>query len=192
MSTDAPGRPRSDEAHESILSATVELLAEKGPSDLTMQGIASRAGVGKSTIYRRWDSKEEVVMAAFEAFVESIPTPDTGSIRGDLRALLGETARRYKTPVGQAILGLIPELSRNEHLAELLRNDVLPDRRATVQAVLERARSRGELRSDVDIELIIDLLYGPLIYRLQVTDDAVDGSFIDALIDAALNGCGPR
>lgn len=186
-----PGRPRSRRAHRAILEATVELLAERGLSGLTMAAIAERAGTGKTTIYRRWSSKEEVVLAAVEAFVTTITPPDTGALESDLVALLKKTARRYQTPTGQAVLGLAAELPHNEQLARAFREDVLLPRRAAVREVLERGVRRGDLRADLDPDLVIDLLYGPLNYRLLVTGYDADEVFVADLVDAVLRGCAP-
>ena len=187
----SPGRPRSAASHRAILESTVELLAEGGFNRLTMGGIAERAGAGKSTIYRRWSSKEEVVLAAVEEFVTTLTPPDTGALRSDLIALLEKTARRYQSPTGQAVLGLAAELLHNESLARTFREEVLRPRRAAVRTLLERGARRGELRADVDLELVIDLLYGPLNYRLLVTGYDTSETFVAELVDAVLLGCAP-
>lgn len=183
-----PGRPRSERAHRAILGAALELVAERGYDGLTMEGIAERAEVGKATIYRRWSNRDEVLEAASEAFVREIGVPDTGAIRSDLLALLAGAIRVYGGLPGRVMPGLVSAMALNPELARTVREGFLASRREALRGVIERAIRRGELRADVDVEIVLDLLGGPLFYRLLVTGAPVDEDVAAAVVDTLLRG----
>jgi AcrR family transcriptional regulator len=161
------GRPREERADRAILAATLELMAERGVRDLRMDDVADRARVGKATIYRRYRSKEELVTAAVEALVSEITVPDTGSTRGDLLGLMRGAVRVYSGSVEAGVMpGLVEAMSRDAGLARSVREGFLARRRSALRVVLERGAERGDLRTDVDLELALDVLGGPLFYRL--------------------------
>lgn len=188
IETKGPGRPRSRRAHNAILEAALELLAEWGYDGLTMEGIAERAGVAKTTVYRRWSTREEVLEAASERFVKEIGVPDTGSIRGDLLALLQSARKVYSGLPGQVMPGLVAAMAQNPGLARKVRCGFLSDRRAALRGVLERGIERGELRPDIDVGVTLDLLGGPLMYRLLVTGEEVDTAMVREVVDTLLRG----
>ncbi|TML62094.1 MAG: TetR/AcrR family transcriptional regulator [Actinobacteria bacterium] len=177
-----PGRPRSLAADEAIRDATLELLATEGYANLTMSGVAAQAGVSTATLYRRWTSKLDLVIAVLQARAEERPVPDTGSLRGDCRAILRDVVEASQTTnAGPILPGLVGEIGRNPELAEALRTNLIAPRRAAFVQVLERAAARGELRAGLDHELVIDLLIGPLYHRLLMTGAPVDDRAADAL-----------
>ena len=177
-----PGRPRSLAADEAIRDATLELLATEGYANLTMSGVATQAGVSTATLYRRWTSKLDLVIAVLQARAEERPVPDTGSLRGDCRAILRDVVEASQTTnAGPILPGLVGEIGRNPELAEALRTNLIAPRRAAFVQVLERAAARGELRAGLDHELVIDLLIGPLYHRLLMTGAPVDDRAADAL-----------
>ena len=181
------GRPRSAEADEAIHEATVELLANDGYAGLTMSGVANRAGVSTATLYRRWSSKLELVVDVLAAGAEESPVPDTGTLEGDVRALLQGFVERTRTTQSTAIMaGLIGEVERNPELAGALRSTIIGPRRAALNEVFHRARDRGELRTGVDIGIASDLLFGPLYHRLLVTGEPVTARVADKLGDLVL------
>ena len=181
------GRPRSAEADEAIHDATAELLANDGYAGLTMSGVANRAGVSTATLYRRWSSKLELVVDVLAAGAEESPVPDTGTLEGDVRALLQGFVERSRTTQSTAIMaGLIGEVERNPELAEALRTNIIGPRRAVLNEVFHRARDRGELRAGVDIGIASDLLFGPLYHRLLVTGEPVTARVADKLGDLVL------
>ena len=182
------GRPRSERVHTAILKAAFELLGEVGFDGLTMEGVAERAGVGKATVYRRWSSKEDLVVAVVEGFVREITIPDTGSIKKDLLHLLGEAVRVYGGKPGDVVAGLVPALAHDPRLAQVLRASFLSPRRAALGSVLERGVRRGELRADLDYELALDFLGGPLFYRLLITGGPVDETLARGVIEVMLDG----
>jgi len=181
------GRPRSEEAHHAILDATLALLAEVGFSSLTVEGVAARAGVGKATIYRRWPSKVPLVVEAFgglPAFVEA----DTGSLAGDLKAMLRAYLELFnETPLATVLPALASERAHDPALAELF-NPVLRQRRSPLMHVLERAKARGEIPPDTDLELAADLIVGPIAVRLFFTGRRIHPKLVDPLVEMALGG----
>jgi AcrR family transcriptional regulator len=177
-----PGRPRSLAADEAIRDATLELLATEGYANLTMSGVAAQAGVSTATLYRRWTSKLDLVVAVLQARAEERPVPDTGSLRGDCRAILRDVVEASQTTnAGPILPGLVGEIGRNPELADALRTNLIAPRRAAFVQVLERAAARGELRAGLDHELVIDLLIGPLYHRLLMTGAEVDDRVADRL-----------
>jgi AcrR family transcriptional regulator len=161
------GRPRNVDARGAIVDATLALLAENGFQAATMDAIASLAGVGKNTIYRRWRSKEELIA---DALRELAPAP-TPTAQGDLRALLLDylhgQEREFSDPrIGQLLPGLLGELQSNPEFALVWADRVVRPRRRAIVDVLTRALERGELREGVDPDLIADLLLGPPFVRL--------------------------
>ena len=181
------GRPRSEEAHQAILGATLELLAEVGFSALTVEGVASRAGVGKATIYRRWPSKLPLVVEAFGQ-LPAFEDQDTGSLAGDLKAMLRLYLENFvATPLATVYPSLAAERSHNPDLEELL-DPVLKGRRQPLARAFERARQRGELPEGLDAELAADLVVGPIAVRLFFTGMQIHPELADPMVDLALGG----
>jgi AcrR family transcriptional regulator len=186
-----PGRPRDARADRAILEATLDLVGEIGLTGLTVDAVAARAGVSKATIYRRWASKEALVLTAWKECVARLPTPDTGTLRGDLELLcnslrdgIGTGTMKKVFPHMVAAAQVSDELSEEYHR-------FVAERRRPMREVLRRARERGELAPDADLELIHDLLVGPVVHRLLVTGGRVDRRVIDTLIDLVLRGTAP-
>jgi AcrR family transcriptional regulator len=156
--------------------------------------VRARAGVGKATIYRRWSSKGQLVRDAIVFMHDDLKAPDTGSLRGDyegMASLVRSAARR----AGAATLmpRLLGDVANDPQLRAIFYDNLVEPRRAQMRAVLQRAVARGEIRDDVDIELIIDLFAGPVVYRLLITGgDYVQLPAVDEQLDALLNGLAPR
>jgi len=181
------GRPRSEEAHQAILNATVELLAEQGYSALTVEGVATRAGVGKATIYRRWSSKLPLVVEAFSQ-LPALEEVDTGDLVNDLEKMLREYLHLFhSTPLAAVLPSLIGERRHNPELSELL-DPVLKGRRQPLNRALERAQGRGELRADVDLELAADLIVGPIAVRLFFSGARIHPRIVGPVVQMALDG----
>jgi AcrR family transcriptional regulator len=186
------GRPREQRADRAIVTATLELIAEHGVRDLRMDDIADRARVGKATIYRRHRSKDELVTAAVAALVSDIKVPDVGSTKRDLLELMRSAVDVYNGSVEAAAMpGLIDAMSRNAELARAVRQGFLAGRRAALRAVLERGVERGDLRSDLYFELALDVLGGPLFYRLLVTGGPIDRELAEGVVELILRGFAP-
>ena len=189
----APGRPRSEASHQAIVKATLELLLEVGYGPLTMEAVRTRAGVGKATIYRRWSSKEELVRDAIVSLHEEFDIPDTGSLRGDyhaIAAMVRASARR----AGASRLAprLLGEAVNDPELHAIFFENLVKPRREALGGLLRRAIERGEIRADVDLDLLIDLFAGPAVYRLLITAGDISRMFdVDAQLDVLLNGLRP-
>jgi AcrR family transcriptional regulator len=169
------GRPRSEEAHRAILAAVVELMAEHGLGGLTIESVAARAGVGKTTIYRHWETKNELVLEAMEQLRPPGPPADTGSLIGDLNALVDVQRERLEASqlprVVPRVLGESLE-DRDLH-AQIVERAVKPIR-GTLREIVRRALDRGELREDLDIETMIDVLHASPIYALLMARGAME------------------
>ena len=186
------GRPRAQRADRAIVRATLELMAAQGVSDLRMDDVAQRARVGKATIYRRHRSKDELVAAAIAALVREIGVPDSGSTRDDLLALMQGAVDVYSGSVEAGVMpALVDAMSRNPELARFVREGFLEERRAALRAVLERGVERGDLRRDLDRELALDVLGGPLFYRLLITGGPIDEGLADGVVELILRGFAP-
>ena len=183
------GRPRSEKTKNAILTAAYELLLENGFGTVTIDKIAERAGVSKATIYKWWPNKAAVVMDAFfDAAVVRLPIPDTGSTMDDMIIQVNNLAKFLISREGKVINEIIAEGQYDQKLAETYRTIYFKPRRLDSRHILERGISRGELRTNLDIELIIDLIFGPLFYRLLITGDVVDEEFIKNLIKCVFEG----
>jgi AcrR family transcriptional regulator len=184
------GRPRSEQARQAILEAAGQLLSETGYGRLTMEGIARRAGVSKQTIYRWWPTRSAVVQEALtEGAAALAPAPDLGSLEADLRALVGATARGMGGAYADMLTGLMAEAQLDDDFAERFRAGFLAQRRAVLREVIERAGARGEIAAHTDIDLLTDLVFGTLWYRLLARHAPVDGQLADRLTDLVLRLC---
>jgi AcrR family transcriptional regulator len=176
--TRRPGRPRSPEAHAAILRAALELAVEGGLRGLSMEAIAARAGVGKATIYRRWKSKEAVFVEAIGSIALTPEVPDTGSVRGDFEATSGAAVGRMAPEAFRVLPRLMADAADDPELREALHQALVRPRRAAIAEILRRGVERGELRADLDIDLVGDMLMGPLIARVLLSGGdphALDG-----------------
>ena len=189
-----PGRPRSEASHQAIIRATLEGLVEVGYGALTMEAVRTRAGVGKATIYRRWSSKEELVRDAIVFMHDDFEAPDTGSLRGDYEGMAALVrAAAHRAGAATFMPRLLGDAANDPQLHAIFYDNLVEPRRAQMRAVLQRAVARGEIRDDVDIELIIDLFAGPVVYRLLITGgDYAQLPAVDEQLDALLNGLAPR
>ncbi|APA95044.1 TetR/AcrR family transcriptional regulator [Nocardia seriolae] len=172
------GRRRNEATHQAILDAALRLLGESEGAAVTIDAIARAAGVGKQTVYRWWPSKGALLLDALtERSALYVPTPDSGSLRTDLLAIVESTFRGAQSDsTAPALRTLVREAAQDPHLAELLRT-FAARRREAVRGVLERGQRRGELAADADLELMVDQFYGVFWYRFILghapLDDAV-------------------
>ncbi|MFE7546462.1 TetR/AcrR family transcriptional regulator [Streptomyces gardneri] len=185
------GRTRSQDAHHAVLTAAIELVEEIGYQAVTIERIAARADVAKSTIYRWWKSKAVLVMDAYRSAVEQrMPEPDTGSLAGDLTAFatalygVSEHSLRMRT-----LRGLMAEAQLDPAFADHFREWV-ESRRAVVLALLDRGVRRGELPPTADLEAATDRFFGLFWYRLLVGHQPLDPSQAPAHVDQLLHGLG--
>ncbi|HTS52930.1 MAG TPA: TetR/AcrR family transcriptional regulator [Burkholderiales bacterium] len=183
------GRPRSEDSHEAILDAVVALLEQEGYGALTIESVARQAGVGKQTIYRWWKSKAELVLEAYANHAASkLPAPDKGSLRGDLECIFCAAFKRLTDVSGPTMRGLMADAVYDPEFLEILREVLIAKRRAVLYQVLERGRSRGELKPDADLDVMTDLLLGALWYRLLVQHAKLDSRFAKQLVAGVLDG----
>lgn len=187
------GRPRNAATEKAILAASYDLLLENGFEFVTVEKIAERAKVSKATIYKWWPNKAAVVMDGFlSAAMARLPVPDTGSVSQDIVLQVSNLANFLTSREGQVLNELIAEGQFDRKLAEEYRSRYFTPRRLDSRRILERGVQRGELKQDLDLELCIDLLYGPLFYRLLVTGEKIDEAFIEVLINYAFTGIQPK
>jgi AcrR family transcriptional regulator len=192
--SDRPGGSRRVPAGAAVLredltgvirEAVLEELAVHGYGRLSIEGVARRAGVGKTTIYRRWDSKLEMVLDVVAAVaVQGIAPPDTGSLRGDLRAVLGAVSLALRHPLALKIVpDLLAEAARSSEIADTLQTALREAQVGFSGAVLAKAVERGEVEAGTDVQLALDLAVGPLYWRLAVVRTKLPKGYLDALTD---------
>src|SRR5829696_7988382 len=183
------GRPRDARADASILRAVLGLIADHGAEHLRIDDVAARAGVGKATIYRRYRSRDALLTAAVAAVVGDIAIPDTGSTRDDLLALMRDAVAVYAgPPASRAMPELVAAMNRDAGVGRATREGFLAPRRAALRSVLERGVERGDLRPDLDTELALDVLGGPLFYRLLITGGPIDEGLAAGVVELILRG----
>lgn len=196
MNEEAPrprGRPRSADARTAILRATREILEEAGITSVTMEGIAARAGVGKPTIYRSWPNAHAVAMAAMmEAEVTAPKLARTRSAIADLKRQLRGVAAVFASRIGRQVTSMIASASSETELSKVFRNHFILARREEGRAFLARAIEQREIRRSIDLDVALDMIYGPIFYRLLMGHAPLDGKFTDAVVDHALKGLGGR
>jgi AcrR family transcriptional regulator len=188
------GRPREARADRAIHRAALELMAEHGVRALRVDDVARRAGVGKATIYRRYRSKDQLVTEAVGALIDAeIRIPDSGSTRDDLLVLMREAVELYggDTLAAKLMPSIVDELSRNRELVAIARDRFLTRRRAALRVVFERGIERGDLRPDLDVDFALDVLGGPLFYRLLITGGAIDEGLAQAVVELIVRGFAP-
>ncbi|MDT4994777.1 MAG: hypothetical protein QOH97_4669 [Actinoplanes sp.] len=188
------GRPRSEAARRAILDAAATLLLTHGLAAVTMDAVAERAGVSKATIYRWWPTKETLALdALYIEWATAQPrTRDTGTLRGDLLALLRPWTRRVGSrPYARIIAALITQAHTDPAFASQYHQGFVEPRRDQVRTIFQRAVERGEIPPNTNIEVAIDLLYGPLYHRLLHGHAPLNDRFTTNVIDMALHGIQP-
>lgn len=187
------GRPRDQSVEPAVVQAVFDLLQEVGVGALSMDAIAARAGVSKATIYRRWESKEDLVIDCVAGLTNAIQPEETHDIRTVLVTLLKRLRAFMSDSEGGSIFPwLVGEVSSGTELGRHYAEAVILPRRKTVAALISAARDRGELRADLDIEVAVDMLTGPAILRkLMGTFRAPDEQWEEKLVDSLLAGWRP-
>ena len=179
-----PGRPRCAVAHRAVLDAALALCIDTGYRSLSMQKIADRAGVGRQTLYRWWNSKADIVLEAFlEKTRKDIPVPDSGRVKKDLVLLIetsGQILEKASTPI---VLTLLAEAALDKEFSRNFWDKFQVHRRNVLKTILTRGMERGELPGDLDLDFWADLVFGSLLYRLYSRNAPIDGAFGKALAD---------
>jgi AcrR family transcriptional regulator len=177
---------RSERARQAVLNATADLVAEVGVERTTIDEIANRSGVAKTTIYRHFASKEVLVVEAVHACTYIPVVSDTGSLRDDLISCFsGTTKASYDGRLGDMMLSLMDAAQRDPELGRLVRAQT-DQRRRFATTVIERAVARGDLPADVDVDLLVTLLAGPLVYTKLVRRQRVTDELVAAVVDTVL------
>ncbi len=188
-----PGRPRSEQAEQAIIEATLDLFAEQGFEGVCVEAVAARAGVGKATIYRRWPNKEELLLAALGSMKSPFPEPEGASVRDDLVAMLivmcedkadPRKARRYALLLGEG--GKYPRLMAR------YKETVVKPRYDAIRAVIGRGIETGELRADVDIEIALLTLTGTVLAKEKSAVGELNAGFAARIVDEVLLGLAAR
>jgi AcrR family transcriptional regulator len=178
--------PRVLRSREAVLTAAVDLLAEHGVSGVTVEAIAHRSGVAKTTIYRHWPESSQLVLDAIRGLAEPCAAPDTGTLRGDLTAIIEGMADNITTSALARVLpSLIDAADRDEAMADVQRVWVR-ERRTSLRHALHRAEVRGEIPPRVDADLVASLCGGSLFYRRLVSHEPLNAAFLAGVIDSTL------
>jgi len=186
----APGRPRSEESRQSILRSTLKLLKQDGGfPELSIEGIAADANVGKTTVYRWWPTKAALVADAFSASAEEeLRFPNTGSVQTDMSLQMRRVIRIFRSKRGKVVAALVAGGQSDPELIEAFRERFLWPRRRQAYQTLQRGIDRGELPADSDLDLILDSLYGPIYMRFLIRHDKLDENFADEICGLVLQG----
>jgi AcrR family transcriptional regulator len=182
--TPSTERPRVEgDREQEIFDATLEVLADSGYDRLTMDAVAAKAKASKATLYRRWTNKVSLVIEALQHDKGMLPVPDTGSLREDLRSAFCGIGGLTDSHTVATFASLLTAISRDAEFAEAFRRDVVGPKIAVSRQIWERARERGELRDDVDLDLLEPALAGIVLHRLFVMGECPDPDTVTRVID---------
>lgn len=183
------GRPRDQRAHDAILDATRALLREGGYAGLTIEAVARRAGVAKTTVYRRWQSKGLLVYEAVLTRSEHAPLPEMGSFAADLRVAVANLVVEFSAPeAGAALPGLLADFGADPGLRQMIRERFLPPARAYLAALFARARARAEVREDAPVDIVFDALVGAVFFRTALAGGTLPAGDVDELVALVVRG----
>lgn len=188
------GRARGAPIVEAVLSRTLEELAASGLEGLSVERIARSAKVNKTSVYRRWPTREALVAAALEGVLDGVAAqaPDTGSLEGDLLGLLEPVVALLGQPLGQAVLRAAMAESSAASVAALAARKLRDQARSPVRAMMAKAQARGEWRPGVNGRLVLGTLVGAIIHRVMLEHGALSRRWLRELIDLALHGVSAR
>ena len=187
-----PGRPRSEQARLAILRSALQLLGKNGFSGLTIEEVAAHAGVGKATVYRWWPNKAALIADAFASgTTRKLHFPDTGSLRSDMSQQMRQVIKVFRSRRGRIVSAILAGGQTDRDLIAAFRDRFLWPRRREAYATLRRGIQRGELRKNLDMDLLLDSLYGPIYMRFLIQHDKLTPDFVDHLCDLVLKGAHP-
>ena len=164
------GRPRSAAVDAAIIEAARAVLIEEGSVGFTMAGVAARAGVSTATLYRRYQHREELIVAALSD-PDDPGAPDTGSIRTDIEELVSRAISKFRGEHGQLMRSVSVDTCRDPVLADILRSRLMANKRAELRRMFKRAAARGEIVEPADPDIVLDMLIAPLVYRVTMSGD---------------------
>lgn len=181
-------RPRSAEARRKALAAAADLIVERGVGSLSIEEVAARSGVAKTTIYRHWPERASLIIDTVRATFEHVATPDTGNLRTDLATFFGGLLRAdLSGTAGKIMPCLIDAAARDDEIEGLL-NRLGVERQQPVMTIVERAQARGQLPAGLDPEVVIGAIVGPIVFRKVIQRRPVDEAYIDACLDVSIRG----
>ena len=181
-------RPRSEEARRKALAAATDLIVERGVGNLTIEEVAARSGVAKTTIYRHWPERASLIIDTVRASFEHVGTPDTGSLRGDLEAFFfGMVRADLSGTVGHLMPCMIDAASRDPEI-EMLLDRISVERQQPVLTIVERAQQRGELPEDLDTRVVVGTIVGPIVFRKLIWRQPLDAAYVGGCLDVAIAG----
>ena len=188
-----PGRPRSEQARQAILRTTLKILGKNGFSDFKIEEVAARASVGKATVYRWWPNKGALIADAFaSSTTRKLRFPDTGSVYTDMSQQMRQLIKVFCSRRGRIVSAILAAGQSDKDLIEAFRERFLWPRRREAYATLRRGIERGELRRDLDPDLLLDSLYGPIYMRFLIQHDRLTPEFVDRLCALVLAGVRPQ
>ena len=187
-----PGRPRSEPARVAILRSTLKLLGQNGFSDLTIEAVAAHANVGKATVYRWWPDKAALITDAFASSTgRKLNFPDTGSVFTDMNQQMRQVVKIFRSPRGRILSAILAAGQSDRNVISAFRERFMKPRRQEAYATIGRGIERGELRANVDMDLLLDSLYGPIYMRFLIRHDKLTPEFVDHLCELVLGGARP-
>jgi AcrR family transcriptional regulator len=186
-----PGRPLDERVTTAVLRAVLDLATEEGLGAVTMDAVAARAQVGKSAIYRRWPTKQDLIIAAAETRFKALAVPDQGSIRTELHAMLSARLEAYRMPgtdrlVAEIFSARVLEAAPSGRYAAYISKLMSGSR-----TILERGIARGEVRPDIDLRAVATLVASPLVFRLMAEVELPDGHLVDQVVDLVVRAVAP-
>jgi AcrR family transcriptional regulator len=188
----SPGRPRSEQARVAILRSALKLLGENGFSDLTIESVAAHARVGKATVYRWWPNKAALIADAFaSSTTRKLHFPDTGSVRTDMSQQMRQVIKVFRSRRGRILAAILAAGQSDRGVITAFRERFMMPRRREAYATLRQGIARGELRKNVDMDLLLDSLYGPIYMRFLIRHDKLTPDFVDHLCAMVLGGARP-
>ena len=188
----SPGRPRSEEARQAIIESTLHLLQKTGFTDLSIEAIAADAGVSKATVYRWWPNKAELVMEAFVSAVEAeLRISTTGSAEKVIREQMKRWTKIFASPLGRVIAAVIGAGQSDPAMLRAFQRQYIEPRRTEARKLLKEAMKNGEIRSNLNPETILDILYGPLYIRLLLQHAELGSDLPDLVFDIVMPGLRP-
>ncbi|PYX71346.1 MAG: TetR family transcriptional regulator [Acidobacteria bacterium] len=188
-----PGRPRSEQARQAILRTTLRILGKNGFSDFKIEEVAAHASVGKATVYRWWPNKGALIADAFaSSTTRKLRFPDTGSVYADMSQQMRQLIKVFRSRRGRIVSAILAAGQSDKDLIEAFRERFLWPRRREAYATLRRGIERGELRKDLDPDLLLDSLYGPIYMRFLIQHDRLTPEFVDRLCELVLDGVRPQ
>ncbi len=185
----APGRPRNEQSRRAILHSTLKLLQRTGFPELSIEAIAADANVGRATVYRWWPNKAALVADAFScSATEELRYPDTGSVQSDMSAQMSQLVRILQRERGDIVAALIGGGQSDPELLKAFRERFMMPRRLEAYATLKRGISRGQLPKNLDLDLVLDTLYGAIYMRFLIRHDPLTDDYVRGVCSLVMNG----